>query len=171
MDDSPLELSISNPNSRHSSNIQNASTNSNLNTLKNSKIYKSLSQPYRKFINRKTGKFGYFGYEPEWLQSILLTPNSFITIICSYVFFQSLTFAGYLPAVLSTIEKRFNFLSTQAGLIISAYDIGSLCVVVFISYYGGKGHRPQWIATGSVIVGLRVIFEMIVFEGLWRDGV
>ena len=116
----------------------------------------AIAKPIRKFQRRKRGGYGWFGFQPKRLQK-LIAPIPFLAFLCLYVFCQSLILAGYTPAVLNTIEKRYNLLTTEAGLIISAYDIGSLCVVVFISYLGGSSHRPQWIAWGAVLVGICTI--------------
>ena len=37
-----------------------------------------------------------------------------------------------------TLLTRFGLQSTQTGLISSAYDIGSLVVMIPVSYYGGR---------------------------------
>jgi len=110
----------------------------------------------RRYNERKRGGFGFWGWQPEKLQ-FMLGPFPFLMCLCLYVLMQSLILAGYTPAVISTVEKRYNFLTTEAGLIISAYDIGSLCVVVFISYLGGSSHRPQYIAIGAMLVGVATL--------------
>lgn len=61
---------------------------------------------------------------------------------------------SYFNGVLTTIEKRFKIPSRNMGVIYAGADIMSVCASWFISYYGGKGHKPRIIGIGllSVIV-------------------
>ena len=63
--------------------------------------------------------------------------------------------------VLSTLERRYGLSSTATGSIASTFDVAVLVSVVFISYFGGRGHKPRWLgaslivqATGSFIFSL-----------------
>ena len=88
------------------------------------------------------------------MTTTFLKPLTFLICLCSYVFFQSLLISGYLPASLSTIEKRYDLQSQDTGLIISAYDFGALLFIVPVSFFGGSSHRPRWIATGAMFVAI-----------------
>ena len=89
--------------------------------------------------------------------NFMLKPPIFMTFFATYIFCRSLATSGYLPAVISTMEKRFNFTTATSGFIISAYDIGSLISVIFVSYYGGKGHRMRWISIGALVCGIATL--------------
>ena len=62
--------------------------------------------------------------------------------------------AGFNSVILSTVEQRYHFSSTAAGFIPSAFEITVTLCVVFVSYRGGRGHKPRWIGTGCLIMGL-----------------
>ena len=55
---------------------------------------------------------------------------------------------------LSTIQRRYDLTSTQSGLIVSAFDMAVIVCVIFVSYFGGKGHKPRWLGIGLLIQGL-----------------
>lgn len=60
---------------------------------------------------------------------------------------------GFTSVVLSTIERRYRFSSTAAGLIASTFDMAVLVSVLFISYFGGKGHKPRWLGISLIVQG------------------
>lgn len=61
---------------------------------------------------------------------------------------------GFVSVVISTIEKRFHLASRESGFIASGYDIASVICLIPVSYFGGVGHRPRWIAAGVLILSL-----------------
>ena len=44
---------------------------------------------------------------------------------------------GFVNAVISTLERRFDLTSTMTGVIAGSYDIGSMLTVIPITYFGG----------------------------------
>ncbi|XP_046672748.1 solute carrier organic anion transporter family member 74D-like [Homalodisca vitripennis] len=55
---------------------------------------------------------------------------------------------SYLNGIITTLEKRFKIPSTNTGIIMTGSDVTILTVGVLLNYYGGRGHRPRWIAFG-----------------------
>jgi len=49
----------------------------------------------------------------------------------------------YGSGVVRTLERRFGLSSSQTGLMSSANDVIHVCIVVFIGYFGRKGHKPR----------------------------
>ena len=62
---------------------------------------------------------------------------------------------GLVNLAITSIERRFGLQSTQSGLIASSYDIGSLLVVIPVSYFGGRvgASKPRWISLGMLVMG------------------
>lgn len=74
--------------------------------------------------------------------------------ILSFVFASA---GSYFNGTITTIEKRYKIPSKNIGIISVGNDISSLLLSVFIAYYGGKSHRPRWIACGLVLIVLNSI--------------
>ena len=56
--------------------------------------------------------------------------------------------------VLSSLERRYQFPSLAAGFVAVSFDFAVLFSVIFISYFGGKGHKPRWLGISLIIQGI-----------------
>ncbi|XP_004713863.2 solute carrier organic anion transporter family member 1B1 [Echinops telfairi] len=94
------------------------------------------------------------------------------------VFFMALSFSFVAKALggiimkssITQIERRFDIPSSVAGLIDGSFEIGNLLVIVFVSYFGSKLHRPRLIGIGCIIMGTGSILTALphFFMGHYR---
>lgn len=54
---------------------------------------------------------------------------------------------------IDTFQKENNLKTTESYALSLTYDISSCLIVVFISYYGGRGNIPRWITVSSFLIG------------------
>ena len=69
---------------------------------------------------------------------------------------QGMVVNGFVNAVISTLERRFDLTSTITGVIAGSYDIGSMLTVIPITYFGGLSgaSKPKYISTGLIFMGM-----------------
>ncbi|XP_033640702.1 solute carrier organic anion transporter family member 2A1-like [Asterias rubens] len=81
-------------------------------------------------------------------------PNVFVLCVGMMVVTMIGATGVYLAGVISTIEKRFQLKSSESGIILSMNDISALCGVLFVTYFGGKSHRPRIIGISGIILAV-----------------
>ncbi|XP_012262393.2 solute carrier organic anion transporter family member 74D [Athalia rosae] len=86
---------------------------------------------------------------PKWLQRFA-SKQVFLVIFCITWVLQGMYYT-YFVSVITTIEKLFQIQSKTTGIIMSATEIGQIGSSLLLTYYGGQGHRPKWIAWGMVL--------------------
>ncbi|XP_028613402.1 solute carrier organic anion transporter family member 1A1 isoform X2 [Grammomys surdaster] len=75
-----------------------------------------------------------------------------LALTCAYV---SKSLSGvYMNSMLTQIERQFDIPTSIVGLINGSFEIGNLVLIIFVSYFGRKLHRPIMIGVGCVLMGL-----------------
>jgi len=84
------------------------------------------------------------------------SPKWFLAFLSLAAFLQGMCINGLVNVVITSIERRFGLQSAQSGIIASSYDIGSLIIMIPVSYLGGRAaaKKPRWIAGGLLCMGL-----------------
>ncbi|CAJ0590982.1 unnamed protein product [Cylicocyclus nassatus] len=80
-------------------------------------------------------------------------------IACFFIVFGSVYFLEsiggfYMTSAVVFIEKQFQIPSRLSGTMVSAGDFAYIPVVVFTSYFGGKGNRARWIGGGCMLIAI-----------------
>ncbi|XP_032873258.1 solute carrier organic anion transporter family member 3A1-like [Amblyraja radiata] len=83
--------------------------------------------------------------------------RTFLTAECLLMLTQGIS-GAYLVSILTTLERRFDLHSTELGVIASSFEIGNLMIILLVSYFGGKGHRPRLIGCGGIIMAIGSLF-------------
>lgn len=92
---------------------------------------------------------GMLNWNPRWLQS-MANKQTFLGVFCLASVLQGIYYT-YFVSVLTTIEKLYQIPSRTTGIIMSSTEIGQISGALLLTYYGGQGHRPRWIATGMLV--------------------
>lgn len=86
---------------------------------------------------------------PQWMQ-VFASKQAFLVTFCITWVLQGMYYT-YFVSVITTIEKLFQIQSKTTGIIMSATEIGQIGSSLLLTYFGGQGHRPKWIAWGMVL--------------------
>eukprot|EP00063_Salmo_salar_P057416 XP_014032251.1 PREDICTED: solute carrier organic anion transporter family member 3A1-like [Salmo salar] len=84
----------------------------------------------------------------------------FLVSECALMLAQG-TVGAYLVSVLTTLERRFNLQSADVGVISSSFEIGNLALILFVSYFGAKAHRPRLIGCGGLVMALGALLSAL----------
>ncbi|XP_077520068.1 solute carrier organic anion transporter family member 4A1-like [Amblyomma americanum] len=96
---------------------------------------------------------GLLGVYPSFLQSYR-TPRCYLFFLCILGMTQGFVVNGLVSVVTPTIEKRFQLLGIEVGVIQSMFNVASCIMVTPVSYHGGVGHKPVILGIGALVMSV-----------------
>ncbi|KAK7865240.1 hypothetical protein R5R35_012366 [Gryllus longicercus] len=100
----------------------------------------------------ETAKCGLWRWRPAWLQPF--ASKKVYLAVQGLIGLLSMALNSYFIGTITTIEKRFQVPSATSGVIASATDAGYVSSLLVVSYFGSRGSKPRYIASGAFVAGL-----------------
>nr|XP_037270307.1 solute carrier organic anion transporter family member 4A1-like [Rhipicephalus microplus] len=94
---------------------------------------------------------GMLGVYPSFLQGYR-THRCYLICLCVLGMTQGFVVNGLVSVVTPTIEKRFQLLGIEVGIIQSMFNVASCIMTTPVSYHGGVGHKPVILGIGALFV-------------------
>ncbi|XP_066268902.1 solute carrier organic anion transporter family member 4A1-like [Branchiostoma lanceolatum] len=102
---------------------------------------------------KKKIRFGWFGFTPGFLQ-VFNTSRWLLFFVGVAGALECMSNYGFMPGIISTLERRFEMSSSKSGFIVSSYQIFALVTVPFITHIAGKTHKGKWLGAVTLLYGI-----------------
>ena len=102
-------------------------------------------------------RYGWGCFKPSFIQ-FMNRPSFFMASLCIVVFGQGLASTGINNSMITSVEKRYGFKTTEIGLFSTFFHASAGLFVTVVAYFGHR-HRPftLGLACLSIAMGLFVI--------------
>lgn len=105
----------------------------------------------------KCNRYGWGCFTPAILQPIFNNAKTFLIFVTIANVIHGIIVNGLVKVNVTSIERHFQLLSSESGIIISSYDIAGCLCLLPMSYIGGRGHKPRWISVGVFLIAVGTI--------------
>ncbi|XP_078668259.1 solute carrier organic anion transporter family member 2A1-like [Branchiostoma floridae x Branchiostoma belcheri] len=99
---------------------------------------------------------GLGAWRPNCIQKCA-NAKMFCFVLAWFMFFEGLMYSGFFKGAITSLEKQFRMPSSVSGTLATVAEITAVVVVTFVTYIGGKSHRPVIVGTGSILLGVGAI--------------